>query len=190
MDENDNIQPVVNPLLCYISTALDTKSTEYVINCCLPFYSHQQIIEFKDILCSHTGEKNTKNRGDKKCKSELSNIIAIFHKSQEQNIYLPKFLCDKFDAMPPSIGYELIGITFNSLIEQISSLNEELKTIKNNSHRDKEIIDDCSIIKSHLIDLKIDVRNIKQKMNEETVNKDLSLHTPLSACKYQCTNYY
>ena len=57
-------------------------------------------------------------------------IIDILHKCQEQNFYLQKFSCDKFDAMPPSSGYEPIGNTLNILIEQITSLREELKTIE------------------------------------------------------------
>ena len=55
--------PVINNVLCYVSTARHTKPDEQVIQFCLPFYELNIIRDAKDVLCKYSSERNVKRRG-------------------------------------------------------------------------------------------------------------------------------
>ena len=100
--------PVINSVLCYISTARHTKTDEQIVQFCLPFYDLNIIREAKDVLFKYTEERNVKRRGDDCKKSELTDILQMFRKLDEDNVSLPTFVSDSFDSMPPSAGYDLL----------------------------------------------------------------------------------
>ena len=71
---------IVNPLLCFVSSALNTKTTNEITSYCAQFFSYNDVIELKQILYNHTGDRNSKHRGDDKLVSEIKDIMEIIRK--------------------------------------------------------------------------------------------------------------
>ena len=69
---------VINDILCYITTAANKKSNDFIINSCIAFYDINKIKEAKVLLCSYNDERANKRRGDDAKKAELQDIIDIF----------------------------------------------------------------------------------------------------------------
>ena len=162
---------IINPLLCYITSALKSKSSEYIISSSLPFFNRDSINEAKNILYKYGNDKATRRRGRDAAKAELSDIIEMIHELQEQNVNLPTFVSDSFDAMPPTSGYEAIADVMNSLIDELTSLRNEIEVIKNADRRDQLLLDSNSAIRDDILELKDNVRNIKSKIFENQIRR-------------------
>ena len=109
--------------------------------------------ESKDLLCKYSGDKPNRRKGQNARKSEVQDIYEIFIRCEENDIVLPKFAADSFDTMPPTSGYELISTTIVSLINEISSLKDEIKTIKDFNKRNDIILDDFNHLKPDVLDI-------------------------------------
>ena len=97
--------------------------------------------------------------------------MDLFIKYEEDSVELPKFLCDSFDGMPPCSGYELISPVLTSLINEIESLRNEIKVIKDSELRQTLIIDDINAVKDDIIDVKTNVRDIKLKLYDQEIRR-------------------
>ena len=174
---------IINDILCYISTARNSKTDDYIIQCCLPFFNISKIKEAKSLICTYSSDRPIHRRGDNLIKSELTDILELFRKCEESNITLPKFVAESYDSMPPGSGFELISNTIMSLIEEIQTLRDEIKIIKDSSIRENIIIDDTAHIKTDLIDIKENIRDLKLKIFSDKIgnlNRDMFLNDSLS----------
>ena len=96
---------VTNGVLCYIASARRTLSDQAMISICQAFYSHEKIFEAKELLYNFTDDNIVKRRGDGRAKADLTDIITLFEKLEENNVQLPKFLADDFRGsrkIPPT----------------------------------------------------------------------------------------
>ena len=171
---------VVNEVLCFISSALDSKTTDYIIGNCLPFYSQIKIREAKDLLCTLINEKPTRRRGENAIKLELSDIIEIIRKCHEEDLKLPTFVTTTFNSLPPSPGFETMGAVLVDLMDQITCLRNEIKLIKNTAANEKILMDDTAMIKDDLNFIKDRIKSFQPQIDELYVNrlhkeKDISL---------------
>ena len=64
--------PVTNGVLCFLTTARQSYSTENLISMCVSFYSYERILDAKKVLFSLTGESAITRRGEGKFRSEGS----------------------------------------------------------------------------------------------------------------------
>ena len=174
---------VINDILCYISTARNSKTDDSIIQCCLPFYSISRIKEAKALLFKYTSDRPKSRRGDNLQKNEITDILDLFRKCEETNTDLPKFVSESYDSMPPTSGFELIGNTIVSLIEEIQTLRDEIKIIKDSSIRENILIDDTTHIKTDLMDIKENIRDLKLKVFSQKIdnmNKESLLNDSLN----------
>ena len=127
--ETENV--CINDILCFISTAINSKTDEFIIQSCFSFYETTKIKHAKSLLCSLYGDRPKTRRGDGAKRAEIGDIIDLFRKSEENNISLPKFVAGSFDSLPPGSGYEVIAPFIIDLIDQVKSLKGEIEIIKN-----------------------------------------------------------
>ena len=153
---------VLNSVLCYVSSALETKTLDTIIDCCVPFFEYGQLREAKETLllyCEHESETSNR-RGNKSAKCLVTEVIEVFKYCKINNIELPSFVANSYNSMPPMSGYEIIGGTLSALIEEIYVLKEEIIALKHNNEADKKCLDNISI-KSDLIEIKKTLKDIK-----------------------------
>lgn len=171
MGKDNKLEIVIDGLLCYVSTARHSLSKDSIVQSCCSFYDLNKVKESKDLLCVYSGDKPVRRRGDNARKTEMQDIYDTFIKCDENDIVLPRFTADSFDTMPPTAGYELIGTTIVTLINEISSLRDELKSIKDVNKRNDIILDDFNHMKSDVLDIKQNLRDIKLRFMEREIRK-------------------
>ena len=121
---------VINDVLCYIASARRTLSDQAMISICQAFYSHEKIFEAKELLYNFTDDNIVKRRGDGRVKADLTDIITLLRKLEENNVQLPKFLADDFRSIPPVSGYEVIAEHIIDLMSEMARLREEIESLK------------------------------------------------------------
>ena len=84
---------------------------------------------------------------------------------------ISKFVCDSFDSMPPSSGFEIISLHLVALMDEIANLKNELKEIKDSGIRSNILIDDSTLIKNDLLQIKENIRDLKLKLYENEVRR-------------------
>ena len=170
MMTDSNSKIVINSLLCYVSSARDFLPNDQILQCGLVFYDSNVIKDSKDFLFDLIDEKPIRRRGENCKKAEFQDILDMFVKIEENDIPLPKFVCDSFKSMPPSSGYELVGSMLNSLFDEIALLREEIKVLNTKNSSDLKVSADTANIKSNVAEIKEDVKTLVFKSN--------SLNTP------------
>ena len=98
--------PIINGVLCYISTARHSMRSDDIIRICCAFFKDDDILKGKDLLCELIGEKSKRRRNENRIINEMRDIVELFKKCDETNVELPKFVVDTFDGLPPSSGFD------------------------------------------------------------------------------------
>ena len=143
--------PVTNGVLCFLTTARQSYSTENLILMCISFYSHERILDAKKVLFSLTGgESAITRRGEGKFRSDISDILIQIKKTEENGTELPDFVADSYKSMPPSSGFEVLAEHVVCLIDEINSLREEVISLK-----------DLNSVTSGVVDMKEEIHDIK-----------------------------
>ena len=160
---------ILNSVLCYISTASVSKSIEDILNCSIPFFDYSQIKEARETLSLYeNNEQQTSRKGNKSAKALLIEIFDAIKHCKDNNVDLPIFVADAYNAMPPMSGYELIGGTLTVLIDEILYLKDEIRLLKQNRDTEEKCLDNISI-KADLIEIKNSLRSMKQ----ESISKEI-----------------
>lgn len=162
---------IINNILCYITSARKSLTTDQIIQCCIAFYNKQQIYDAKDYIFSLNNESSTRRRGNNAIRSEIEDIIKVLTKYEEDEIKIPKFVCDSFDCMPPSGGFEIVSLQIINLMEEITNLRSELKEIKDSGVRNNILIEDSTLIKNDLLQIKENIRDLKLKFYETEMRR-------------------
>ena len=160
MSNSSNL--VLNNVLCYISSTYEIKTTDTIIDCCVPFFEYNQLKEAREVLLIyHEQETETSSRrGSKSAKTLITEIIEGFKYCKSNDIILPMFVANSYNSMPTMAGYEIIGGTLSALIDEIYALKEEIKVLKQNNETEKKCLDTISI-KRDLIEIKKTLKDMK-----------------------------
>ena len=139
-----------------------------MISTCLSFYNSEKISNAKEVLYSFTDESCVQRRGDGKTRANLTDIITLMRKIDEDSVTIPKFLSDSFDSMPPASGYEVLADHIISLLSEMGNLRQQIdKLTTNRSCPNAE----------HFSDMKediCDVKNILLQKSALSCNQGLS----------------
>ena len=124
---------VVNNVLCYLSSARHSYSENSITSICQSFYNADKIYEAKEILFDISKDPVINRRGEGKVKATVLDIVSLLRKIDDNSIPCPKFVCDGYDGMPPSSGFEIIAEHMADLITEISKLRNEVDVLKQNT---------------------------------------------------------
>ena len=155
-------QCIVDDLLCFISSTVNTFSREQIILSCINFYSPDTIKSSKKIICQllDIEPKWCRVNSDKK-RRELEDLINLFvnaqsKKAAEKANILPKFVADSYKAFPTMNGFEVVVNDVKSLNQDISYMKDILNSfIKDNKkHQCTAASEDIGIIKEEIMEIK------------------------------------
>ena len=163
--------PIINGVLCYISTARHSMRTDDITRICHAFFKDEAIIKAKDLLCELTGEKSKRRRNENKIVHELGDILESFKKCDDANVELPKFVVDSFDGLPPSSGFEIIAGTLISLNEEIVLLRKEVEALKEKRLDESVYSQDTIVMKEDILAIKGELRKLNHRFLKDDVRR-------------------
>lgn len=164
--------PIINGVLCYISTARHSMRVDDITRICHAFFKDDDIIKAKDLLCELTGEKSKRRRNENRIIHELSDILDLFKKCDDANTDLPKFVVDSFDGLPPSSGFEIIAETLISLNDEIISLKKEVEVLRENRLEENISSQDTMVIKEDILTIKGELRKLNLRFLKDDVRRN------------------
>ena len=164
--------PIISGVLCYASTARHALRNDDIIRVCLAFYSDEEIIRGKDILCDLIGEKSKRRRNENRIMHEAKDILDILRKCDDNKLKLPKFVVDTYDGLPPTSGFELIAQTLTSLNDEIVSLKSEIENLKDSRIEQGIVSQDMAMMKEDLITIKGELRKINHSVLKDDIRRD------------------
>ena len=106
-DSENEVTPIINNVLCYMSTARHSMRSDDIIRACLVFYKEDDIIKGKDLLYEIAGEISIRRRNENRKFNELQDILDLFKKCDDNDKKIPKFVADTYNGMPPSSGFDI-----------------------------------------------------------------------------------
>ena len=118
---------VINGLLCYVLSVRNSCDEQQILSVCQSFYSQEKIVDAKKTLFNLVKEPITSRRGEGKCRADLNDIFNCLCDLDERNVDLPKFVADTHSSMPPTLGYNVLAEHLIHLMEEMSSLKEQMK---------------------------------------------------------------
>ena len=69
--------PLVNNVLCFISTARHLQTHNDIISMCQTYYKADKLSEAKVLLAESCSEKITNRKGDNRMKNDITDILLI-----------------------------------------------------------------------------------------------------------------
>ena len=121
---------VVNNMLCYITTARHSMKSDDIVMACIAFYHPDDIIKSKDLLFDLVGERPIRRRNENRILHEVQDAMELVKKCEEEGINIPSFVCDSYNGLPASSGFELIANHVVNLMGEISSLRKEVEAFR------------------------------------------------------------
>ena len=167
--------PIIDSLLCYVSTARHSMKNDDIIRVCLSFYKDAHIIKSKDMLCDIINKTPTRRRNENRLLNEMKDIIDMFTKCDDDDINLPKFVADSFDGLPPTSGFEVISSNLIDLIDELTNLRKEVALLKQFRNEENVQNGDIMMIKEDLLAIKGEIR----KINHNLMNDNIRRHSLL-----------
>ena len=126
-ESENEVTPIINNVLCYMSTARHSMRSDDIIRACLVFYKEDDIIKGKDLLYEIAGERSIRRRNENRKFNELQDILDLFKKCDDNDMKIPKFVADTYNGMPPSSGFDVVAQAIQSLIQETLTWKRKLK---------------------------------------------------------------
>ena len=93
------------------------------------------ILNYKlGIINTFVNDNIVRRRGDGRAKADLSDMIALLRRIDEDNISIHSFVCDNFRSMTPASGFEAIADHIVNLMGEISTLRSEVNSLRTSHH--------------------------------------------------------
>ena len=162
----------IDNLLCYASTARHSMKSDEIVRICVAFYKENDIIKSKDYLCGVLGEKPKRRRNKNRLMNEMKDIIELLTRCDDNNICLPRFVADYFDALPPTSGFEVISNYIMQLNDELINLRKEVNLLKEGSKNNDICNPDVAFIKEDLLEIKGEIRKLNHKLLDDNIRRD------------------
>ena len=69
--------PIINGVLCYISTARHSMKSEDIVRICHAFFKDDDVLKGKDVLCELVGQKPIRRRNENRIVNELRDLLIF-----------------------------------------------------------------------------------------------------------------
>ena len=157
---------VVNNLLCFISSTINSYDKEIITHQCASFYNENEITTAKSTFFSHLKIKPTWRKGENKSKLNIIDILDLMCKTDDDNI--PSYVADRYNAFPPIFGYESIANDLKALSVEIAEIKENLKNQQVILSRNSEN-PELEVIKEEIIEIKKSLANFLHTPPKENI---------------------
>lgn len=172
MADTNGTEYIENALLAFVTSASHCKSKNEILNIGCVFYDENKIKNAKELLFNKLNKKLIWRRSEHKSRENLSDIIDLMTKCDEEQVQIPKFVCSEYDGFPPSNGFEVIGGYVKQLIDQVHDLKNELNILKEVKMDSVNDLQEKYFIKEELLEIKGIVKDLKHRMMFESVTGD------------------
>ena len=187
--ECSSIDIVIDPVLCYVSTARHSMRSDDIIRVCIAFYKDEDIINAKDKIYDIAGLKPKRRRHENRLVNEMQDLLDILKHCDENEFILPKYVSDSFDSMPPTSGFEVIAGCMRTFIDEITLLKEEVKFLKESRLSEDVSKDDSLHMREDIMAIKGELRKLNHKlMGDEMRRNSLVLQSLDKSPVISCTN--
>lgn len=150
---------VINDLLCFISSALNSYEKELIIHQALGYYSETDIKNAKSIICKHAGVKPTWRRKENRLWHDLMDVIDLVIQEKDAD-KLQRYVADNYQAFPPLFGYETIANDLKTLKNDIVDIKENIEA----TSQDRTIVNKQNSCDTELETIKEELFEIKKFM--------------------------
>lgn len=164
--------PVINDILCYISSARHSMRHDDIVRTCLAFYNGDDIIKGKDLLFNIVNEKSKRRRNDNRFLHEVQDILELMKKCDDGGKVLPPFVTDSYKGLPPSSGFEVVARHMITLIDEISSLKTEVEKLKDSRNEASLCLQDSKLLQEDLLIIKGEVRKLNHKLLKDDIRRN------------------
>ena len=82
----NEVTPIIDNILCYMSTARHNMRRDDIIRACMVFYKDEDIIRSKDVLYEIGGERSIRRRNENRIMHELQDILDLFKKCDDNDM--------------------------------------------------------------------------------------------------------
>ena len=106
-------------------------------------------------------------KGVNKLKSDVSDMLALLKKIDDNQLSVPLFLCDRYAKMPPAAGSEVLAEHIVNVMSAIADVKEKVSKIKLSSTTIEQARE-LREIKDELGDLKLMLRNVASARSNTT----------------------
>ena len=169
---------VINPLLCFVNTALEKISFSDIINICSCFYNETIVQNAKDEILKHYSERPMRKKSKISIIDDIEDIVNIFKNCNENDVELPTYVTDSAIMIPPIFGFKIYIDKLSDLMKENENLKMELNKGKKESIDENVFFEDTFLIKNEMSQFrkKIDFLNVKlDKMTDILVSKKQDL---------------
>ena len=163
---------IVDSVLCYASTARHSMKTDDIVRVSIGYFKENDILKSKDFMCDLLAIKSVRRRNENRLSNEMKDIMEMLSKCDDENIITPVFVCDSYNGMPPSSGFECVASKLLNLMEELSSLREEVGYLRENRHHENTYREDVTIIKEDIFSIKGEIRKINRHLLKENNKKN------------------
>ena len=172
MDGDTIKNPIVSNILCYVSTARNAMKYEDILRVCLTFYNSDDIIKGKDLLCELLGQKSVRRRNQDRLMQEIRDILDFLIRCDDEGISLPSFVADSYRGLPPSSGFEVVAQHMTALIDEISTLRNEIQHLKESRLADVVHRQSDNLLQEDVMVIKAELRKLNHKLLNEDVRRN------------------
>ena len=106
--------------------------------------------------------------------NEIQDIMFVFDRCEVENVNLPKFVTDSFNGLPPTSGFEVVAHHIVTLIDEISSLRQEVEALRESRLSDNILKQNNDILQEDILTIKGELRKLNDvimlKMNHGAVS--------------------
>ena len=178
---------VIDPVLCYVSTARHSMRSDDIVRVCLAFFKEEDIINAKDKIFEIAGVKPKRRRNENRLVNEMEDLLDILKKCDENKVILPKYVSDSFDSMPPTSGFEVIAGCMRTFIDEIAALKEEVKLLKESRLSEEMGRDEELHMREDIIAIKGELRKLNHKLMRDEVRRNSLLLQSLDKSSVDCS---
>ena len=148
----------INDVLCYVSTARQTLSSDTIVQNAVAFYSSEQILKAKKEVFGLAKEKPMARKA---CPShpnpstqDIKDVLDLYVMKENGNFIFPKFVAHGHNTMPPAAGFDAIANILIALREEIVSLREEVTQLRTSTQRDHRSLEEVYTVAQDVTDIK------------------------------------
>jgi hypothetical protein len=164
---------------------MNTIDVEEIITAVCAYFDPKNVFEAKLLLHELSKLIRKDNRRAPKIKEDVSDIIKLFQESSTNNINLPKFVADTYDAFPPVKGFNELSRVILSFMNRIDSLEQEMKKTREDNLILTNNIESVVTLHQEMIDIKANTMILLERnappLNEQVYEPPMDSFPPLPA---------
>lgn len=160
---------VLNNVLCYISTARNTLPNDEIVTAVISYYNQDEITKARNYIFQLYKKQEKRRQGENRLKNMVQDILDLFVTIDNEDLEIPKFVADSFDALPPVTGFSAVARHISALMDAVSALQIEVSQLKQAKESEIKSKNDTLDSKQDIADIKCMLLNMNAPKGKNTL---------------------